>query len=339
VTCAQTTDKFAYVTNPIAQSIAIYSIPASGLPTPVSNAFATTGSEPYGMVFEPSKRFAYVANGGTATLSVLAVNGTNGALTLAATVPTVVSVASLAMDPVGRFLYVSSPQDQVRAYSINQTDGTLSEVPGMPFALGGVARELQVDPTGRFLYVANETLGALNAFAIDQTTGALSALPGSPFTALPSVGGIEIDPAGERVYGVSRVAGAIAGFSLDASTGALTPLAGSPFTATSTSCSMAIHPLANFAFVANAGTAADGSVSTFSIAPGGALTQVQGSPVPAGSGPCSAAVHPSGGFVYVANSGSANVSAYSINATTGVLTALTGSPFAALNGANTIVIR
>ena len=265
VTCQQTTDKFAYVTNPVSQSISIYSINAtSGLMSPVSAAFAMTGSETSGMVFEPSKRFAYVANGATNTLSVLAVNGSYGALTVAATVPTVVGVFELAMDPVGRFLYASSPQGQVRAYSINQTDGTLSDVPGMPFALGGAGRELKVDPTGKFLYVANETLGALNAFVIDQTTGALTALPGSPFAALASALGVEIDPAGERVYSVSRSAGAIAGFSLDASTGALTPLAGSPYTATPTSCSMAIDPLASFAFVPNYATA--GTLSTFSIA-------------------------------------------------------------------------
>ncbi|MEJ1962109.1 MAG: beta-propeller fold lactonase family protein [Gammaproteobacteria bacterium] len=338
VTCEKTTDKFAYVTNPVSQSIAIYSIGASGVPTPVSDPFAMTGSAPSGMVFEPSKRFAYVANGATATLSVLAVNENNGALTVAATVPTVSGVFELAMDPVGRFLYASSPQGEVRAYSINQTSGLLSEVPGMPLALGGAGRELKVNPTGKFLYVANETLGALNAFAIDQTTGALSALPGSPFAALPSVLGVEIDPAGEHLYSVSLVAGAIAGFSLDASTGVLTPLAGSPYTATPTSCSMTIDPLANFAFVPNS-AGANGTLSTFSIAADGALTQIQGSPVAAGTSPCSVAVDPSGGFVYVANSGSANVSGYSINATTGALTALTNSPFAALNGADTIVIR
>jgi 6-phosphogluconolactonase (cycloisomerase 2 family) len=342
VTCQPTTDLFAYVTNPVAQSISTYSISAaSGVLTPTGAAFALTNSAPSGMVFEPSKRFAYVANGATTTtLSVLAVNANNGALTLAATVPTNRDVFELAMDPVGRFLYVSSPGGQVvGAYSINQTDGTLAAVPGMPFALGGAGRELKVDPTGKFLYVANETLAALNAFAIDQTTGALSALPGSPFAALPSAIGVEIDPAGEHVYSVSRTAGAIAGFSLDASTGALTPLAGSPFTATAASCSMTIHPLASFAFVPNSVAGAAGSLSTFSIAADGSLTQIQGSPVAAGTGPCSAAVHPSGGFVYVANSGSANVSGYSINATTGALTALTGSPFAAANGADTIVIR
>lgn len=338
VTCAKTTDRFAYVTNPVAQSILTYSIGTSGVPLSVG-ALTLTGSAPSGMVFEPSKRFAYVANGDAATITVLAANDSTGALTIAGpNVATVTSVFELAMDPAGRFLFASLPKGDVRAYSINQTDGLLSEVSGSPFALGGTGRELKVDPTGRFLYVANETLGALSAFAINQATGALAALPGSPFTAVPSVLGVEIDPAGEHVYGVSSAAGAIAGFSIDASTGALTPVAGSPYTATATSCSMTIHPLASFAFVPNF-VGGSGTVSTFSIAADGALTQIQGSPVAAGANPCSAAVDPSGSFVYVANSGSASISAYSIDTTTGVLTALAGSPFVAANGADTIVIR
>ena len=45
--------------------------------------------------------------------------------------------------------------------------------------------------------------------------------------------------------------------------------------------------------------------------------------------PISVTVDPSGKLAYVANFGSANVSAYTINATTGMLSAVAGSPFAA----------
>ena len=44
------------------------------------------------------------------------------------------------------------------------------------------------------------------------------------------------------------------------------------------------------------------------------------------------------GFVFVANSGSQNISAFSINATTGVLTAVSGSPFSATAGPNLLTI-
>jgi 6-phosphogluconolactonase len=65
----------------------------------------------------------------------------------------------------------------------------------------------------------------------------------------------------------------------------------------------------------------------------GALTAVAGSPFDAEWGPNFITVDPSGKFAYVGNSSSFyfsdNVSAFSINARTGALTAIAGSPFAA----------
>jgi 6-phosphogluconolactonase (cycloisomerase 2 family) len=76
-----------------------------------------------------------------------------------------------------------------------------------------------------------------------------------------------------------------------------------------------------------------GNVSAYSIdVKSGALTPVQGSPFEAGSGPGGVAVDPTGKFAYVTDtyydSGSGSVSAYTINAATGALQQVTGSPFA-----------
>jgi 6-phosphogluconolactonase (cycloisomerase 2 family) len=49
----------------------------------------------------------------------------------------------------------------------------------------------------------------------------------------------------------------------------------------------------------------------------------------AGANPSAVTIDPSGQFAYVPNAGSNNVSAYAINGTTGALTAVAGSPFAA----------
>src|SRR6202011_1547651 len=57
-----------------------------------------------------------------------------------------------------------------------------------------------------------------------------------------------------------------------------------------------------------------------------------GSPFAAGSGPFSVAVDPSGKFAYVVNEGDNTVSGYTINATTGALTPIAGSPFAGTAG-------
>ena len=94
---------------------------------------------------------------------------------------------------------------------------------------------------------------------------------------------------------------------------------------------MTMHPTGKFAYVTNAAANAV-SVSAFNInALTGALTAL-----PSGgttvtvteAAPLAMAIDPTGQFAYVANGNSSNVSAYAINRTTGVLTALGGSPFA-----------
>jgi 6-phosphogluconolactonase (cycloisomerase 2 family) len=90
---------------------------------------------------------------------------------------------------------------------------------------------------------------------------------------------------------------------------------------------------AGFAYVVNNSAAGIGSVSAYTInATTGALTPIAGSPFAAGSDPSFVAVSPNGRFAYVAISSDAGigaVSAYTINATTGALTPVPGSPFAA----------
>src|SRR5438128_1751116 len=83
-----------------------------------------------------------------------------------------------------------------------------------------------------------------------------------------------------------------------------------------------------FVYVANS---AGNDVSGYTInATTGALTAIPGSPFPTASHPQSVAGHPTGKFAYVANvtdTAAGEVSGYTINATTGALTAIPGSPF------------
>ena len=83
-----------------------------------------------------------------------------------------------------------------------------------------------------------------------------------------------------------------------------------------------------FAYVVNGGA---NTVSAYSInSSTGALTQVSGSPFATGTGPQGIAADPAGKFLYVANYGAGagnTVSAYTINASSGALMQVTGSPF------------
>ena len=63
------------------------------------------------------------------------------------------------------------------------------------------------------------------------------------------------------------------------------------------------------------------------------MTPAKGSPFATGVSPVSLVVHPSGKFAYVACYGSDDISGYAIDATTGALRPLPGSPFADMGSA------
>ncbi len=60
----------------------------------------------------------------------------------------------MAIGPSGRFAY-QRDFDNVSAYTINATSGSLKQVKGSPFATGIAPEGVASDPTGRFAYVAN----------------------------------------------------------------------------------------------------------------------------------------------------------------------------------------
>jgi 6-phosphogluconolactonase len=109
-------------------------------------------------------------------------------------------------------------------------------------------------------------------------------------------------------------------------------LATGPFATGTQPSSITVDESGKFAYVAND---VSNDVSAYTIdSTTGALTALVASPFAAGSNPTAVIVDPSGTFVYVANfngggtPGGNNISAYTINANTGALTPVTGSPFA-----------
>jgi hypothetical protein len=132
-----------------------------------------------------NKKYLYIAftNG---TLYGFSIDGTSGTLTAVSTNPyTVFGGDSIAGDPSGRFLFVGDIfGQQVTAFTVSSTDGTLTQV-GSPFGTSGVgAAQLATDGKGRYLYAAEGYGGTkIAALAYNQTTGALSTITGSPFSA------------------------------------------------------------------------------------------------------------------------------------------------------------
>jgi 6-phosphogluconolactonase len=248
----------------------------------------------------------------------------------------VLSLCLAGADPLGAqtagFAYVTNgAEDTISAYTINATTGALTPLAGSPFgACCGVPVSLAVSANGKFAYVVLQDSNILLAYTFNATTGALTPVAGSPFAQTGSQPfSVTVDPSSQFAYVTNVLDDDVSAYTINATTGALTPVAGSPFAAGFQPQSVAVSPNGKFAYVANRG----GSVSAYTInATTGALTPLAGSPFPAAGQSQSVTVHPSGKFVYVANAvvnNALGVSAYAINATTGALTPLTGSPFPA----------
>ena len=122
--------------------------------------------------------------------------------------------------------------------------------------------------------------------------------------------------------------GSISAYRINDATGAFIPIPGATDAIKKRVSSVTISPSGAFAYVANV----NGTISVFRInATTGTLTPVSDNTVAAGKYPLSITVNPTGTFAYVTNRDGTmtngdgdTVSIYSINATTGMLTQVSG---------------
>lgn len=253
------------------------------------------------------------------------------------TPPTLPSSAGRDMLIVNKkFLYL--PQNDsltIQAFTIDRTTGALSAISGSPFATFG-ADSITSDPTGRFLFVGNDTTGQISVFQINATTGALTATAGSPFSAfnLDFAHVLAVDGTGKFLYaGQGSAFLPVYGFSIDQNSGALSPMVGSPF---GLNVAGVRTDFTGKYAIGISGITGDKSLYVFGIdATTGALASVTGSPFTTVANQLfDLKVHPSSQFVYSFgedNSGNiTSIEGFSLDPTTGTLTALTGSPFTTL---------
>ncbi len=241
-------------------------------------------------------------------------------------------------------LYVSDfLNDAVDGFSINSSTGGLTPVTGSPFSLGGMppgAGGLSNIPPGDFyVYATDLNAAAVAGFRFDSVSGVPTPVPGSPFPA----GNTPIQAAQDflskflYVSNLNDSAGGISAFTIDQSTGALSPIPGSPFPTGSAGSfpgpsAMVVNN--NFLYVAMAGTVnANNKIVAFAIDPNtGALSTLPSSPFATGSDPLYIAFVPvtlsSQAFLYTANVLDGTISAFTADDNTGLLTPVSGSPYA-----------
>ena len=198
----------------------------------------------------------------------------------------------------------------VGEFYIDDATGSLVPVSGVSCA----GTSIVLAPGGKFAYV---TSGAsLSACAIDPTSGAATTIAGSSQAA---GGGIAISPNGGLVLVVSS--GKVSSFSVNTSTGALTPAAVTTISDRGATV-VAIDPSGQFAYVVGNATTA----YSIDYTSGGLTALANGS---IANGGVALVFDPVGGFVYVSGL-IAQIYAYALDSTTGLLGAVPGSPFATL---------
>jgi len=318
---------YAYVANESSNTISAYAINAStGALTEIAGSpFAATGTGPVAVAVDPDGTYLYVANNTGGTVSVYSIDASTGALTaVGQPVGSGNGPFALLVDPSDQFLFVTNKTDNTVSVFATGSGGTLTSISGSPFAVGSEPTSLATDPGGNFLYVTDYAQNAVAVFSIEPGGGSLAAIGGSPFGAGTGALSVAIDPTGTFAYVANETGDSVSMYSLDADTGALAALSGSPRALGSQAESVAVDPAGKFLLVSTSAN----ELSSLAITPAsGALTAV--STVGTGTFPLNVVINPQGTFAFVANENSADISVYAINATTGALTQVAGSPFAA----------
>jgi 6-phosphogluconolactonase (cycloisomerase 2 family) len=318
--------------------------PGGGTSNPL--AFVIQGTQAL-----PAPAFVYVGNS-VGSISVFSVDPTTGSLTEVPGSPFQENVGAYSMtaDPTGNFLYLGTvgggtlqqAANDLFGFAIDSPTGVLTPVSGSPFpAEPGIENSIAIDPSGKFLYVAGldyNSVDSISEFSINPTTGELTSISqvgclGAPFGPEPAMYGpsysVAVDPAEGFLLSLGQF-NEVCTFSIGSS-GVLQQVAGLPLVLDPNaillnSAELAIDPSGKFGYTANG----DFTISAFSIAPGsGALSELPGSPFtiqdPNAAGSVWIQMDPLDRFLWESDS-SGNLTAYSINTSTGELTLLAGFP-------------
>jgi 6-phosphogluconolactonase (cycloisomerase 2 family) len=312
----------ATLTNNTASAVTISSVAVSGDYTQsntCSGSVAANSNCTFSVAFSP------LVNG--------TIDGAVSIATSASTIPQVINLAGTATTAtsIARYAYAleysAHTAGLVVGYSTDPSTGQLRALETVQ--LPGTNYGITVHPSNQFLYIPD---GAeILAYTIGAN-GFLQPVTGSPFS-LPGGSTLKFTPNGGFGYTNTGVE-----YSVNPTTGGLTQLGSA--TTGHLPYDVALSPSGGFLYIPNF---QDGTISAFTInLTTGALTTVAGAPFPVGDiEPAAAVVSPNGKFLFVANFSSGNagsISVFSINASTGALTAITGSPFTGSGPANGITV-
>jgi 6-phosphogluconolactonase (cycloisomerase 2 family) len=191
------------------------------------------------------------------------------------------------------------------------------------------ATHAAINPSGTFLYEAAQP--GIWGYLIDRNTGNIKQMPNNPIAAKQNFDSVAIDQAGKFLYAYGG--GQVFAYVINAGAGDLTAVPGSPFAAAPPSQSygpadhLAVDQTNKFLYVSTSTGVIGYTINSNT----GALTMISGSPfgstVP---GPFAISVLPSNHLyesTFSSSGTTGGIYGYSIDPSTGALTAVAGSPF------------
>jgi 6-phosphogluconolactonase len=247
------------------------------------------------------------------------------------------------------FLYVGDSVGMIHGLGIDPSSGNPIDMSGSPYAVTNQAAAADVglaaDAGGHVLYATSAGLGGPNvaSFLVDQTSGALSvtsqlSLP-VPVRKLAAASGGGSTGSGCCVYVIPDPranAAELFVFTIDKFTAALTEVTPS----VALPCvphDLAVAPSGSWIGITCDGASGGEIVSFTRDAATGALGTPAELPT-GGNSPQGIVVTPDGSFVVLANQATSNISVFSLDSSTGGLTAVSGSPFASGNQPGPVAI-
>ena len=332
--------KFVYAANQNSHDVSTYAVNASGSLTAIG-APVSVGKYPEAIALLPDGAGLFVANHGSNTVSGFKVDPVTGGLT--STGPVIATAATgpiaILVHPGGHFVYVGSDDatswspNMVTAYEVDVATDALTVV-GASNTDGAGLVAMSMDPSGRFLYTANALSDDVSVFSINPCGGALSKVGANVASAFPV--SLAIDPAGKFLYAAAGGSEpSIQTFGIDPSSGALEKIQELKGVSLPWGLkALQLDGTGKFLFVVTVGHAGASSVSPFQVDPRtGILSAVPGSSVAAGTGSVPIAIDQSGRFAYIGNFASNDISAYSLDRSTGTLTTIGTFPAGTAPGA------
>lgn len=213
-----------YVSNADSGDIAILSMATEGTLAPLGTA--EVGGTVMPLAVSPCRRFLYAARRSEPMAVVsFAIDPIHGTLSRLGEAPLPASMAYIATDRSGRWLFAASYQGDVVTVSPIAADGRAGPV-RQSIATGRHAHAILPAPSNRHVLATSLGGGVVMQFAFDAASGQLTPNVPAALTVRPGAGPrhLRFHPNGRFVYLLNELDASVDVLGFDADTGTLTPL-------------------------------------------------------------------------------------------------------------------